>query len=65
MADLGSGAVLVIAHEVGRGKGSGIPVDRSYASIHTVIAGKLVRITVFPGEGEALEAVGRPDGSAA
>jgi ketosteroid isomerase-like protein len=58
LTDLGSGAVLAVVMETGRGKGSGIPVDRSLAMVYTVIDGKIVRMTTFHTEQEALEAAG-------
>ena len=58
LTDLGSGAVLVIVAEEGRGKSSGVPVRRSFAALYTVIDGKIARITFFPSEAEALEAAG-------
>ena len=58
LADLGSGQVLAVITEVGRGKGSGAPVGRSYAVLYTVIASKIVRITAFSSAEEAREAVG-------
>jgi hypothetical protein len=44
--------------ETGRGKGSGVPVDRPLATLYTLIDGKIARITMFHTEQEALEAVG-------
>jgi ketosteroid isomerase-like protein len=58
LADLGSGAILAATSETGRGKSSGVPVRRSFAFLYTVIDGKIARITVFPNEEQALEAVG-------
>ncbi|HSD25592.1 MAG TPA: nuclear transport factor 2 family protein [Solirubrobacterales bacterium] len=58
LTDLGSGAVLAVATETGRGKGSGISVDRSVAMVYTVIDRKIVRMTSFHTEQEALEAAG-------
>jgi ketosteroid isomerase-like protein len=58
LTDLGSGSVLAVGRETGRGKGSGVPVDRSLATLYTVIDGKIVRITTFHTEREALEAAG-------
>jgi ketosteroid isomerase-like protein len=58
LTDLGSGVILAVLTEAGRGKGSGIPVRRSFASLYTLIDGKIVRITQFPSEREALEAAG-------
>jgi ketosteroid isomerase-like protein len=56
--DLGGGTVAVVVTERGRGRGSGIPVERSAAGLYSVLDGKIVRITWFPTEREALEAVG-------
>jgi ketosteroid isomerase-like protein len=56
--DLGAGVVLAAARETGRGKGSGVPVDRSFAALYTVIDGTIARVTVFRTEQEALEAIG-------
>jgi len=58
LTDLGSGAVLAAVTETGRGKGSGVPVTRSFATLYTVIDGKIARMTVFRTEQEALEATG-------
>jgi hypothetical protein len=57
LTDLGGGAILAAVTETGRGKGSGAPVRQSYAMLYTVIDGKIARITGFPTEEEALEAV--------
>jgi ketosteroid isomerase-like protein len=58
LTDFGSGAVLAVLRETGRGKGSGVPVDRPLATLYTVIDGKIARITTFRSEQEALEAAG-------
>ena len=58
LTDLGSGQVLVEVGEAGRGKGSGVPVERSYAVLYTVIAGKIVRVTTFSSAQEARQAIG-------
>jgi hypothetical protein len=44
--------------ETGRGKGSGVPVTRSFVTLYTVIDGKIARCTLFGSEQEALEAAG-------
>ena len=59
VTDLGSGAVVAAVTETGRGKNSGVPVSRSIALLYTVIAGVIVRITVFPAERDAREDVGK------
>ncbi len=58
LTDLGSGAVLALLNEEGRGKSSGARVRQSSAALYTVIDGKIARITFFPSEAEALEAAG-------
>jgi ketosteroid isomerase-like protein len=58
LADLGSGAILAVVTETGRGKGSGVPVRRSFATLYTVIDGKIARMTHFRTEEQALEAAG-------
>ena len=58
LTDLGSGVVLAAVTEKGRGKHSGAPVRQFFAALYTVIDGKIARITLFPSEEQALEAVG-------
>src|SRR5262245_13893403 len=58
LTDLGSGAVLAVVTESAFGKGSGIPVRRSFAGLYTVIDGKIARITQFPNEEDAIKAAG-------
>ena len=58
LTDLGSGAVLANVTETGRGKGSGVPVNRSFATLYTVIDGKIARATLFRTEQDALKAAG-------
>jgi hypothetical protein len=48
----------VIVTESGRGKGSGVSVDRPLAVLYTLVDRKIVRITFFRDEQEALEAAG-------
>jgi ketosteroid isomerase-like protein len=56
--DLGAGAILAVVTESGRGKGSGASVSRPLAALYTVVDRRIVRITMFPGEQEALQAAG-------
>src|SRR5512133_4048027 len=56
LTDLGSGAVLAVLRETGRGKGSGVPVDRSLATRYTLIGGKIAPITMFHPERRAITA---------
>lgn len=58
LVDLGSGAVLAVVTETGFGRTSGVPVNRTFAVIYTVLERKIVRMTLFPTEQAALEAVG-------
>ena len=56
--DLGAGGILALVTETGRGKASGAPGQRTFANLYTLIEGKIVRMTVFPTEAQALEAIG-------
>ena len=58
ITDLGGGTVVVVVTERGRGKGSGVLVERTAAALYNVLGGKIVRITGFRTEREALEAAG-------
>ena len=58
LTDLGSGQVLAQVGETARGKGSGVPVERSISVLYTVIERKIARITAFTSVGAAREAVG-------
>jgi ketosteroid isomerase-like protein len=58
LTDLGAGVVLAVVTEGGIGKGSGVPVRHPFAMLYTVIDGKIARITQFPSEELAREAVG-------
>jgi ketosteroid isomerase-like protein len=50
--------VVGILRESGRGAGSGVPVDRRTGWVHTLRAGKLVRMEIFLDPADALEAAG-------
>ena len=58
LIDAGS-SVVVVAFETGRGKGSGVPVERRYAQVWTFRRGRIIRWEMFPDRAAALEAVGR------
>jgi ketosteroid isomerase-like protein len=58
LIDLGGDEVLAVVREFGRGKGSGIEVERPTAGVWTMRDGKAVRIRFYPGKAEALEAAG-------
>ena len=58
ITDAGGGTVVVAITERGRGKGSGILVERNVAAVYNVLGGKIVRITGFQTEREALGAAG-------
>ena len=58
LTDFGSGSVIAVVTEKGTGKGSGVHVERSFATLYTLLDGKIVRVTMFPSEAEALEAAG-------
>jgi hypothetical protein len=45
-------------HERGRGKGSGVPIERHWAHTLTFHRGRIIWWAWFPDKGAALEAVG-------
>jgi ketosteroid isomerase-like protein len=57
LIDAGS-SVVVAMRERGRGKGSGIPVERRWAQVWTFSRGRIIRWEMFPDKAAALEAVG-------
>jgi ketosteroid isomerase-like protein len=57
LIDAGS-SVVVVVHERGRGKGSGIPFDRRWAQVWTFAGGKIIRWEIYPDKAVALEAAG-------
>lgn len=57
IVDLGD-RVLVLVHESGRGKGSGIPTEAQIGMLLTFRRGRVVRHQEFLGWDAALEAVG-------
>jgi ketosteroid isomerase-like protein len=50
--------VVVEVHERGKGKGSGVPFERTHSQVWTLRDGTLVRWLLFADKAEALEAVG-------
>jgi ketosteroid isomerase-like protein len=58
LIDLGNDDVLAVVREFGRGKASGIEVERPTAGVWTLRDGKAIRIRFYPGKAEALEAAG-------
>jgi ketosteroid isomerase-like protein len=50
--------VVAIVHVSGRGRGSGLPIDTTFAHLLTVRDGKVVRFQAFFDREEALEAAG-------
>ena len=57
LIDAGS-SVVVVARERGRGKGSGVPVERRWAQVWTFSRGQIVRWELFADKAAALEAAG-------
>jgi uncharacterized protein len=51
-------SVIVVLHQWGRGKGSGVMVDNRFWMVWTVRHGKVVRYRHFSERGRALEAAG-------
>jgi ketosteroid isomerase-like protein len=50
--------VFVVQYERARGKGSGVPFERSWAVLFTMRADKVIRLEFFTDRSEALEAAG-------
>jgi len=50
--------VVVLQHELRRGRGSGVEVDAETAVLYGLRDGRLIRIQGFMDQGEALEAAG-------
>jgi ketosteroid isomerase-like protein len=50
--------VIAMVHNYGRGKRSGVAVDKPEAHLWTVRDGLLVRLQIFPTRSDALEAAG-------
>jgi ketosteroid isomerase-like protein len=50
--------VVQVSIQSGRGKGTGIPVERTWAIVWTLRAGKVVRGEMFEIRGEAIQAAG-------
>jgi len=50
--------VVVEVHEHGKGKGSGVPFERTHFQVWTLRDGRLLRWRLFADKAEALEAVG-------
>ena len=57
IVDRGSRVVIAV-RERGRGKGSGVPVDRRWAQVWTFGRGRIIRWELFPDLPSALEAAG-------
>jgi ketosteroid isomerase-like protein len=49
---------VVVADLVGRGKASGVAVERTWAYVWTIRAGKALRMDGYTDRAEALEAAG-------
>jgi ketosteroid isomerase-like protein len=60
--DAGEGRVLVLVRFAGRGRASGAPTTAfTGAQLFTLRGGKVVRLVLYSGTEEALEAAGRPE----
>ena len=51
-------SVVVVGREIGRGKGSGVPIQRQVAQLWTLHRGRIIRWEIFPDKAAALEAAG-------
>ena len=51
-------SVVVVGNEIGRGKGSGVPMQRQLAQLWTLHRGRIIRWEIFTDKAAALEAAG-------
>jgi ketosteroid isomerase-like protein len=56
--DVDDARVLVIGHQSGKGRGSGVPVASDNFTLWTLRGGKVVELAMFQERDEALEAAG-------
>jgi len=54
----GGASILVVLHEHGHGRGSGVPFSRRFTQVWTFQAGRIVRWEIFADRAAALEAAG-------
>ena len=59
LIDAGDDRVIAIVREMGRGKGSGIDIERSTVGVWTLRDGRAIRIQFFDTKEDALRAAGR------
>jgi uncharacterized protein len=59
LIDAGDSVVMVL-RQVGRGKGSGAPVEMTMAWLYMLRDGKIIRVSMFADRQQALAAVGHP-----
>jgi ketosteroid isomerase-like protein len=58
LRDVGEGRVLLVARYLGRGKRSGIDLDRRISSVHRLRDGRIASVRDYPSREEALEDLG-------
>lgn len=56
--DAGDDRVVVLMHQSGSGKGSGVPVDLRYGALHRFEGGRMVETRLYMKPAEAFEAAG-------
>jgi ketosteroid isomerase-like protein len=56
--DVDEERVLVVGHQSGRGRGSGVPVASDNFTVWTLRRGKVVELAMFQDRADALEAAG-------
>jgi ketosteroid isomerase-like protein len=61
IVDAGENRVVVVQRERGRGKGSGVQLERRWAVVYTLRMGKVVRFQPFKTREEALAAAGHKE----
>ena len=56
--DAGEDRVVVVHHERGTGKGSGVPFERRWAIVYTLRSAQVVRVQFLTSREDALQAAG-------
>ena len=60
--DAGEDRVVVVHHERGTGKGSGVPFERRWGIVYTLRSNQVLRVQFFTTREDALETAGLSDG---
>jgi ketosteroid isomerase-like protein len=62
VVDAGRDRVLVVFRQTGRGRSSGVQVERDFHALYDLAEGRVVRLRLFDSREDALAAAGNADG---